>query len=311
MNDLKSGIIILNKPTNISSNSAVNKVKKILGAKKVGHLGTLDPLASGVLPITVNKATRLFDYFLNKNKCYSAIFTFGFETSTLDSEGQIVKFDEKCDVNFEKVQKIVKNFVGKQSQMPPLFSAKKIDGQKAYELARKGKLVELKPKEIEILSLEVCEISEKEINKIEDFFLKNNKDTNFDKTKLNFSLSYEFKISCSSGTYIRSLCRDIAQELGTVGTMTSLVRTKAGNFELKDAINFEDVTENSLLKVDNYIDLPILEISKDQKKDLLCGRNVTIEIADGMFKLFCEQILIGIAIVKDKILKIKTFLLEE
>lgn len=311
MNNVKSGIIILNKPTNISSNCAVNKVKKILGVKKVGHLGTLDPLASGVLPITVGKATRLFDYFLNKNKTYSAIFTFGFETTTLDCEGKIDKIVEFFDVNLEKIRKVLINFVGKQSQMPPAFSAKKIDGQKAYELARKGQEIKLNSKEIEIFSISAEEIDKKEVEKIRTFFLENNKDKTFDKSKLNFNLSFKFEICCSSGTYIRSICRDVAKELGTVATMTSLSRISAGSFNLADAISFEEIKETSILKMDSYIDLPILRISKEQKENLLCGRSVSVECEDGFYKLYFENILIGIITVCDKIIKMKTFLMEE
>ena len=210
----KNAIINLNKPTGMSSFLAVKKVARLLGVKKAGHMGTLDPLGTGVLLVGVNKGTKLFEEYLKKIKTYVAVFHFGYETETLDSEGKIVNFNERI-VTMEDLQKILKDFVGKQNQMPPQFSAKKINGQKACDLARNGIEVELKPKEIEIFDLQV---------------LRDMGGNNF-----------QFVITCSSGTYIRSLCRDIAYKLTTYGTMLSIIRTKCGIFDIENSCTLNDI----------------------------------------------------------------------
>lgn len=217
----KNAIINFNKPTGMSSFFAVKKVARILGVKKAGHMGTLDPYGTGVLLIGVNKGTKLFDEYLNKVKTYIATFHFGYETDTLDSEGNIIKQDQTGKViTKEMVEGIIKDFIGKQQQMPPNFSAKKINGKKAYELAREGKSVELKPKEVEIFSLNL-------INCFED----NN---------------FVFEITCSSGTYIRSLCRDIAYRLSTYGTMVSIIRTKCGGFNIENSCTLQELQEGKI-----------------------------------------------------------------
>ncbi|MDD4110747.1 MAG: tRNA pseudouridine(55) synthase TruB, partial [Clostridia bacterium] len=218
----KSGIIILNKESGISSNTAVNKVKRILKANKAGHLGTLDVLGEGVLPVTLNKATRLFDFFLKKDKTYRATFCFGFETTTLDCEGEIKNIDYRLVSEFEIV-KATEKFKGKIKQMPPQYSALKVGGKTAYDLARKGEEVALKEREVEIYDFKL--IKAVEIDKkttLIDRFLKFHDIKLLETQSINDSLNnnvFEFEITCSSGTYIRALCRDIAKELSTCGTM--------------------------------------------------------------------------------------------
>ena len=215
----KNAIINLNKPTGMSSFFAVKKVARLLGVKKAGHMGTLDPYGTGVLLVGVNKGTKLFDEYLKKTKTYLATFHFGYETDTLDSEGNIINANDVIITKAE-VLKVLPKFVGMQSQMPPTYSAKKINGKKACDLVRAGKEVELKPKEIEVYS----------INLIREF-----KDNNF-----------EFEITCSAGTYIRSLCRDIAKEMSTYGTMLSIIRTKCGNFDLSDSCTLQDLENGKI-----------------------------------------------------------------
>ena len=210
----KNGIIVLNKPTGMSSSLAVQIVKRNIHPNKIGHLGTLDPLGTGILLLAVNKATKLFDEYLNKNKTYRAVFYFGKETSTLDSEGEIINKNDS-NITLEQVQEVAKQFVGEFDQLPPLYSAKKINGKKAYELAREGKSVELKTRHVSIYSCNVL------------YEVKPN--------------TFMFEIHCSSGTYIRSICRDIAYKLSTYGTMVSIIRTTCGDYTLNDSCTLEDI----------------------------------------------------------------------
>ena len=222
----KNAIINLNKPTGMSSFFAVKKVARILGVKKAGHMGTLDPYGTGVLLVGVNKGTKLFEEYLNKTKTYIATFHFGYETDTLDSEGKIVKENEKI-VTEEEIKKVLSNFIGKQAQMPPNFSAKKINGKRACDLIREGKEVELKPKDIEIYDIKL-------INN-----LQNN--------------NFVFEITCSSGTYVRSICRDLAYKLSTYGTMVSIIRTKCGVFCIENSCTLQDLQNGkiSYLEIDD------------------------------------------------------------
>ena len=220
----KNAIINLNKPTGMSSFFAVKKVARLLGVKKAGHMGTLDPLGTGVLLVGVNKGTKLFDEYLKKIKTYIAVFHFGYETDTLDSEGSIIKSCE-VDISRHQIEKILPSFLGKQNQMPPAFSAKKINGQKACDLARKGKAVELKPKEIEIYNIRL----------LREFSYNN----------------FQFEITCSSGTYIRSICRDLAGALSTCGTMLSIIRTKCGGFSIDNSCTLHDIEQGKI----SYLEL--------------------------------------------------------
>lgn len=215
----KNVIINLNKPTGMSSFFAVKKVSRLLGVKKAGHMGTLDPYGTGVLLIGVNKGTKLFEEYLNKTKAYIATFHFGYETDTLDSEGQIIKQNNK-NITEEEIKKELPSFLGKQAQMPPDFSAKKINGKRACDLIREGKQVELKPKDIEIYDIKL---------------LNNLGDNNF-----------SFEITCSSGTYIRSVCRDLAYKLSTYGTMVSIIRTKCGVFNIEHSSTLEDIQKGNI-----------------------------------------------------------------
>lgn len=222
----KNAIINLNKPTGMSSFLAVKKVARLLGVKKAGHMGTLDPYGTGVLLVGVNKGTKLFEEYLKKNKTYIATFHFGYETDTLDSEGKIIHEDDK-QVTKEMIESVLPNFIGKISQLPPMYSAKKINGKKACDLVRSGKEVELKPKEIEVFDIDV-------VNE----FGNNN---------------FAFKICCSSGTYIRSLCRDISYALSTYGTMVSIIRTKCGVFDVRNSCTLDDIATGiiSYMEIEN------------------------------------------------------------
>lgn len=264
----ENGIILLNKPAGISSNSAVNKVKHLLCAKKAGHLGTLDVLGEGLLPITINKATKLFDYFLQKDKTYITVFKFGQTSPTLDMEGPLSEEDKNLDLQSADIEKVLGKFIGVQNQMPPIYSAKKINGKKAYALAREGVDVNLKPKQIEIYKFKL-------LRKI----AKN---------------TFEFEIDCSSGTFIRSLCRDLAQELSTYGVMQRIIRTRCGKFELNNAYTFKDIEDGNftLINPDVLFSQPRFDLEERQFEKVQNGGN--IQIPEGQFKIYYNNQFLGL-----------------
>ena len=264
----ENGIILLNKPAGISSNSAVNKVKHLLCAKKAGHLGTLDVLGEGLLPITINKATKLFDYFLQKDKTYITVFKFGQTSPTLDMEGPLSEEDKNLDLQSADIEKVLGKFIGVQNQMPPIYSAKKINGKKAYALAREGVDVKLKPKQIEIYKFKL-------LRKI----AKN---------------TFEFEIDCSSGTFIRSLCRDLAQELSTYGVMQRIIRTRCGKFELNNAYTFKDIEDGNftLINPDVLFSQPRFDLEERQFEKVQNGGN--IQIPEGQFKIYYKNQFLGL-----------------
>lgn len=312
-----NGIILLNKPAELSSNTAVNIVKKAVSAKKAGHLGTLDVLGDGVLPITLGKATRLFDFYLKKTKTYRAVFAFGFETETLDAEGKILKTKNK-EITREEIEKVLPKFLGKQFQLPPIFSALKIGGKNAYEIARKGGEVSLKEREIEIFNFKLLEdVSSERKEVLKERFLKFHKRGELEKEEIKTAFEkglFEFEISCSSGTYIRSLARDLAEKLSTCGTMLCITRTRCGNFELKDTFSLEEIKSGKFETISTFdaIDLPILELSSEDEKNLLDGKTVkSNQKFETGFKIVSNGNLVGIGNNFDcgKI-KITTFLKE-
>ncbi len=275
-----SAIILINKERGISSNKVVNKVKYLLNAKKAGHLGTLDVLGEGLLPITLNKATKLFELFLEKDKEYITTFKFGQTSLTLDLEGPLTTEDEKLNLEIDDVKKVIEKFVGKQMQMPPQYSAKKISGKKAYQLARDGKQADLKPKEITIYDLQLLEKVEKN--------------------------TFKFKVYCSSGTYIRSFCRDIANELSTCGVMLNIIRTKCGIFNLKDAYTITDIENGnySIVKPDILFDYPQTTISFKEFEKLSNGEQIDTK-CNGKVKVYFENQFLGIAVCDNSKLKLQ------
>ena len=191
-----NGFFNINKPKGMTSSQVVGKVKYLLGKKaKVGHMGTLDPLASGVLPIAVGRATRLFDFLLQKKKTYIATFQFGIHTDTLDSTGTTLDTSNVIPT-IDQITSVLPQFLGVNQQIPPAYSAKSINGKRAYDLARQGQEVELKPCTIQIFDIQV-------------------------QRQLAHD-TFQFLITCSAGTYIRSIARDLGTALGTFATMTEL-----------------------------------------------------------------------------------------
>ena len=255
------GWLILDKPVGLGSTQAVSAVKRALrtggyGKAKVGHGGTLDPLASGVLPIALGEATKITGRMLDADKAYDFTVRFGDETSTLDAEGPVIATSD-VRPTLAEVEAVLPRFTGPISQVPPVYSALKVDGQRAYDLARKGEEVELKSRDVTIHTLDLV-------------------DFNGD--------SATFAARVSKGTYIRSLARDIAHALGTVGYVTMLRRTKAGPFSLESAIRLDILDEAAkdarlqellLPLTAGLVDIPVLAVSPDQAQALRQGRRLS------------------------------------
>ena len=231
---------MVNKPSGITSFDVVYKIRKMLNVKKVGHSGTLDPLATGVLPIFFGKATKAISFLKNSDKEYVAHFKFGVKTDTGDITGRPLK-KEKSDVLEKDLNKVLVKFIGKIPQIPPMYSAVKIKGVPLYKLARKGEVVERKERFVEIYSLKIVEFSEEK-------------------------QEGRLKIFCSSGTYVRTLIEDIATKLDTYGTLLELNRTKASGFFLENCLKLEEIKNfNEEGRLDFFI-LPIEKIFGNLKR---------------------------------------------
>ena len=208
------GIIIIKKAAGMTSHDVVNKLRKILKTKKVGHAGTLDPDATGVLVICINKATKILQFLSADTKEYIATLKLGTHTTTYDASGEVLESKDYEKIADEKIETVIHEFLGPQKQVPPIYSAIKINGKKAYEYARNNEELVLEPRDICINAIEVLSIENDEIT---------------------------FKVNCSKGTYIRSLCVDIARKLGYPGHMLKLIRTKSGIFDLDKGYTLEEV----------------------------------------------------------------------
>lgn len=276
------GFLNYYKPSGVSSAYAINKIKKMLKGEKIGHMGTLDPLAEGVLPIAIGKATRLFDYLLDKDKVYIANFTFGYETDTLDRGGVIVK-EGGAIPSEEEILKVIPSLCGKVMQIPPIYSAKNINGKRSYQLAREGVEVELKPKQVEINAIKL-------LNRCEDG-------------------SFNFEITCKGGTYIRSIVRDMATLLNTYGTMTALKRAKSGIFTADKAYNAEEIAKNDiadlLVSPDEVLSFESIYLNDELYDELENGRPCISVCKNGLYKVYHDDEFIGVGIVENAILKIK------
>lgn len=292
-----NGILIIDKPKEYTSHDVCSKVKKIYGAK-VGHTGTLDPMATGVLPLLLGEGTKLSEYLTNHNKTYEAVLKLGVQTDTLDSEGQVIANQEVLETSTDRkrVQQVLRECVGKQVQTPPMYSAIKVKGKKLYEYAREGKKVEIPQRTIEIYEMELLEINQQE-------------------------KQIRFKVACSKGTYIRTLCETIAQKLGTIGYMKELKRTKVGEFSLNQAITIEELEKNKenkefleekLITIPKFFENVARIILNEQKLKLfLNGVQLTRIEPDGIYQIQSENNKwIGIGIVTNGLLKRKIVMKE-
>lgn len=210
------GVIVIRKEKGYTSHDVVAKLRGILHMKKIGHTGTLDPDAEGVLPVALGKATRLVDMITDKEKTYEAVMRLGVVTDTQDMSGTILSEVPELQVTEEELRTVTESFAGDYMQVPPMYSALKVNGKKLYELAREGKTVERKPRLVHFYEIEILDI---------DFPL------------------VRFRVTCSKGTYIRTLCHDIGEKLGCGAAMETLLRTKVGRFTLDDAITLAQTEE--------------------------------------------------------------------
>lgn len=212
-----NGIIVVNKLSGITSRDVVNSVCKILGTKKVGHTGTLDPLADGVLVLCVGKATKLVDVITSNDKEYVATVKLGILTDTLDIDGKVLE-KRKCNINKEQLSRALESFVGVYEQEVPIYSAVKINGKKLYEYARNGEKIDLPKREVNVKTIELLDL---------------NND------------SYSFKVTVSKGTYVRSLIKDINDKLGIIGVMSKLTRTRQGRFKIEESYSINDIEKGN------------------------------------------------------------------
>jgi tRNA pseudouridine55 synthase len=256
-----NGILVVNKPRGMTSHQVVGKVRRILGIRKIGHTGTLDPDVEGVLPLCIGNATRVAEYMLDQSKSYEGEVTFGYSTTTQDAAGEVVERVEKVFLTESEIRSAFAKFVGEITQVPPAYSAVKVQGKRAYELARKGQEVKLQERKIVIYSLQILSLHlAEELPRV------------------------RFRVDCSKGTYIRTLCHDIGQTLGIPSHMSHLVRIRSGPFHLEMAHNLDTLEafqeagkiKDLLLSASAAVmHFPAYKISEKQEKRVLNGREMT------------------------------------
>lgn len=280
-----NGFINVLKPVGATASDMVVCIKHILHEKKIGHLGTLDPGASGVLPVAVGLGTKLFDFLTDKTKKYRAFFTFGKTTDTLDSYGNIA-FDKGSIPSANQLQAVLNGFKGEFDQVPPIYSAKSVGGVRAYKLARDGIQVKLKPRKINIYDINLI------AQKTDDTFV--------------------LDITCGGGTYIRSIVRDIADNLNTVGYMSGLIRLQSGCFDIEQAYTIDEIRT---LKEQCITDImyPLSDVEEycfDEKfyEDLDCGRKIKCPFKNGFRKIYCRDTFFGLGQNVNGLLKISYYL---
>lgn len=270
---MADGILNVVKPPGMTSHDVVSFLRRLFGTKRVGHAGTLDPAAAGVLPVFLGQATRLIEYATDADKGYRVELTFGYATDTGDDTGRIIR-ELDCDIpSRQRLEEVLATFVGSIEQVPPMYSAIKIGGKKLYELAREGITVERKARSVTISSINLLDVQGKTIL---------------------------FDVSCSKGTYIRSLCEDIGEKFSCPAVMTFLVRTRVGAFSLPDAHTLEEISLNQarhLLPLDIAIDhIPSVTLTANQARALQQGRSITFPVLGSrVIRLYnSERHLIGI-----------------
>lgn len=278
-----TGFINVDKAKGDSSAKAVAIIKRLSGMP-CGHMGTLDPMATGVLPVAVGNATRLFDYFLTKRKTYVATFAFGEDYDTLDTTGKLVSSGGRVPTAVE-INSIIPALVGEIMQIPPKYSAKNVNGRRGYELAREGIDFDLPPKKVNIYSIRLLKAEDEK--------------------------SFSFEIDCGGGTYIRSIARDMAGALKTVAAMSSLVRTVSGPFKIQDAVRLENLNADNLssyiIPCEKLLPFECIYPQGSTAKKLFNGVAVNGNYCDGTYKIYKENgDFYGLATADNGVLKVRT-----
>jgi len=271
------GIILLDKRLGVSSNKALQEVRRLFNANKGGHTGSLDPLATGLLPLCFGEATKVSAMMLDDNKRYQAVVKLGVMTDTGDAEGQVIEEKPVPKLSKEIIEECLSNFMGEIDQVPPMYSALKHNGKKLYELAREGKVIERKARRITIFELKLLDFTED---------------------------SLTLDVFCSKGTYIRSLAEDIGYKLGCGGTITGLRRTQSGQFKIEDALTIEQCQSMSLeeltasmLAVDEPLqEIPKIQLSSRQTTLINHGQQIDFqcEYEQGSVRMYSEQLFLGL-----------------
>ncbi|WP_315452660.1 tRNA pseudouridine(55) synthase TruB [uncultured Selenomonas sp.] len=270
------GFINVLKPTGLSSHDVVDIVRRIFKQKRVGHAGTLDPAAAGILPIALGRAARLVEYMEGADKSYRAEIAFGYATDTGDVYGEVIERVENPVLpSEEELRSVLGRFVGVITQTPPAYSAIKVGGQRAYDLARQGAAVEMRARTVRIDQLDLVHADAAHARILVD-------------------------VDCAKGTYIRSLCTDIGAALGLPATMRFLLRTRVGGFMLADSYTLEElaeVRETALCAPDTALDLPVYELVPQRVKAFYSGLSTSerrMELAEGCYRVYAEGVFLGI-----------------
>ena len=262
-----NGIVIVDKPQGWTSQDVVSKLRGVFKTRRIGHGGTLDPLATGVLPVFVGRATRGVEFFEHAEKTYEAVLRFGVTTDTEDITGTVLE-EKEVHISEEDLLGILPKFRGKIQQIPPMYSALKVNGQKLYDLARKGKEVERQPREIEIFKLECLEFTGSEARLL---------------------------VHCSKGTYIRTLCKDIGEAIGCGGCMAALRRVTAGEYTIEEAVELSALVatedpESYLRPVDSmFRNYPVVTLTANQEKRCRNGNTFSITLPDGTYRAYGQK----------------------
>ena len=270
------GFINVLKPTGLSSHDVIDIVRRIFKQKRVGHAGTLDPAAAGILPVALGRAARLVEYMEGADKSYRAEIAFGYATDTGDVYGEVVEsVSHPVLPSEEELRRVLGQFVGEIEQLPPVYSAIKVGGQRAYDLARQGAAVEIKARTVCIDRLELLRM---------------------DAARARILLD----VDCAKGTYIRSLCADIGAAMGLPATMRFLLRTRVGGFTLDDSYTLEELAEagaDALRAPDTALDLPVYELDPQRVRAFYSGLSTSerrVELAEGVYRVYAEGVFLGI-----------------
>lgn len=275
---MMAGVINVLKPPGMTSHDVVSFIRRTYGIKRVGHAGTLDPAAAGVLPVFLGAATRLIEYVTDCDKNYRVELTFGYATDTGDDTGTVIALAPCPALPAERLAAVLRSFLGDSEQIPPMYSAIKVNGKKLYDLARSGVTIERQPRKITITDIQLL--------------------TAKDNTLL-------FDVACSKGTYIRSLCMDIGEKVGCPAVMSFLVRTRVGQFSLQEALTVEEIgqdKERALQPVDSALQhMPLLRLTAAQAQAFRYGQSIACTSSETLpMRIYNEQgLLIGIGQGKD------------